>query len=51
MKNLNSVKISALKQYKDVGLRTDIDSASPHRLIQMLLDGALDKISQAKGHI
>jgi len=36
-------------QYTAVGTHTGITEASPHRLIQMLLDGALDKISRAKG--
>ena len=28
-----------------------VESASPHRLIQMLLNGALAKLSAAKGHL
>lgn len=36
-------------QYKAVGTQTGVAEASPHRLIQMLLDGALDKIARAKG--
>jgi len=36
-------------QYTAVGTQTGITEASPHRLIQMLLDGALDKIARAKG--
>jgi flagellar secretion chaperone FliS len=51
MKNMSTANVSALKQYMDVGLRTGIDSASPHKLIQMLLDGALARVAQAKGHI
>jgi len=42
---------SALKQYKQVGVQSGIESASPHRIIQMLMNGALEKISMAKGHI
>lgn len=34
--------------YSTVGLRTDIESASPHRLILMLLDGAVEKIRAAR---
>lgn len=36
-------------QYKAVDTQTGVTEASPHRLIQMLLDGALDKIARAKG--
>lgn len=41
----------ALQQYKKVGNESDAAFASPHRLIQMLFEGALDKISIAKGHM
>lgn len=40
---------SALTQYKKVGLEVGIEQAGPHRLIQMLMEGALDKISIAMG--
>ena len=40
---------SALDQYKKVGVQGGIEHASPHRLIQMLMEGALDKISVAMG--
>jgi len=46
--NMTSMQ-SALNQYKKVGVQTGIESASPHRLIQMLMAGALEKISAAKG--
>lgn len=49
--NPNSGNIQAIKQYGKVGAQTGIVNASPHRLIQMLLDGALSRIAQAKGHI
>jgi len=37
------------RQYASVGTQTGVTEASPHRLIQMLLDGALDKIARARG--
>jgi flagellar protein FliS len=40
---------SALKEYGKVSVQTGASYASPHRLITMLLDGALEKISAAKG--
>lgn len=42
---------SALSQYQSVSVSSGIENATPHRLIQMLMEGALDKIATAKGHI
>ncbi|MEA3244366.1 MAG: flagellar export chaperone FliS [Pseudomonadota bacterium] len=42
---------NALDQYSLNAVQTRIESASPHRLIQMLLEGALGKIAAAKGHM
>jgi len=42
---------NGLDQYNRNAVRTGVDSASPHRLIQMLLEGALDKIAVAKGYM
>lgn len=49
---MNSVKArNAAQQYGKVGRQSDVAYASPHRLIQMLLEGALEKINIAKGHM
>lgn len=42
---------SALAQYRNVGAQSGVSDASPHRLTAMLFDGALERISIAKGHI
>ena len=36
-------------QYKQVDVQTAIDAASPHQLIDMLFQGAIDRINQASG--
>ena len=40
--------LSAVDEYARLGLRTDVETASPHRLILLLLDGALEKLRAAR---
>ena len=42
---------SALSQYNSVSVNSGVEDATPHRLVQMLMEGALDKIATAKGHM
>jgi flagellar protein FliS len=39
------------KQYNKMAVQTAVDTGSPHRLVQMLFDGAVGKITVAKGHL
>ncbi len=41
----------ALNQYHQVGVQAATAGASPHTLIQMLMQGALDRVASAKGHM
>jgi flagellar protein FliS len=41
--------MTAMKQYQQVGVKAQVTEADPHRLIQMLMQGGLDRIAQAKG--
>jgi len=43
--------VTALKQYQQMGAHSGVMDASPHRLIQMLLEGALSRILSAKASI
>lgn len=40
---------AAMNKYTQVGNQSTAAFANPHRLIQMLMEGALEKISKAKG--
>ena len=35
--------------YRQVGIQTGVESASPHRLVAMLFDGLVESIDQARG--
>lgn len=40
---------NALGQYNKMAVQAGVEAAGPHRLIQMLMDGVLEKITRAKG--
>ena len=42
---------AALKSYNSVHVNAGVQSASPHRLVEMLFEGLLSRIAQAKGAI
>lgn len=44
-------KRSGIEQYGKVAAESEVAYASPHRLVQMLMEGALDKVATAKGCI
>lgn len=41
----------ALRQYQKVNVHAQASEATPHRLVQMLMEAGLDRIAQAKGAI
>ncbi|MEE1920397.1 flagellar export chaperone FliS [Pseudomonas sp. 148P] len=41
----------ALRQYQKISAQAQTSEASPHRLVQMLMEGGLDRIAQAKGSL
>lgn len=41
--------MAALKQYQTVNTQAQAVDASPHRLIQMLMEGGLARLAQARG--
>ena len=38
-------------QYQQVAQTSEVESASPHKIIQLLMQGAIDRIHLAKGHM
>lgn len=43
--------VFAMKQYQQVSVHSGIMDASPHRLVQMLMEGMLEKVALAKGNM
>ncbi|MDH5446329.1 MAG: flagellar export chaperone FliS [Gammaproteobacteria bacterium] len=49
---MNTGKLNnAVKEYNRINITSGVEEADPHRLIQMLMQGALEKIAIAKGYI
>lgn len=48
---MNALANRAMNQYKQVGTHVGADIADSHQLIVMLFDGALERISIAKGAV
>ncbi|MCK4841122.1 MAG: flagellar export chaperone FliS [Methylococcales bacterium] len=42
---------AAMKQYKTIGVHGGVMDASPHCLVQMMMEGVLEKIALAKGNV
>ncbi len=42
---------AAMNQYKQVGTQSSVAGADPHTLIQMLINGAIERLNTAKMHI
>jgi len=45
----NATSMSGM--YRQVGVTSAVDSASPHRLVTMLYDGLLESIAEARGAV
>jgi len=41
--------LNALRQYQRSGTELQVQQASPHRLIQMLMEGGLTRLAEARG--
>lgn len=48
-KMFTSVSSRSAQAYRNVGLETTLDAADPHRLVELLFDGLLQAIAQARG--
>ncbi|AAG04484.1 MULTISPECIES: flagellar export chaperone FliS [Pseudomonas] len=41
--------MKAMKQYQQVSIEAQVSDANPHRLIQLLMQGGLERLAQARG--
>ncbi|HIE1384114.1 TPA: flagellar export chaperone FliS [Pseudomonas aeruginosa] len=41
--------MKAMKQYQQVSIEAQVSDANPHRLIQLLMQGVLERLAQARG--
>lgn len=42
---------SAMREYRQVNLRQVVEGATPHRLVQLMMERVLAKIAIARGHL
>lgn len=42
---------NALHQYQQVNVQTGVNGASPHKLVSLLMSGALERMAKAKGYL
>ncbi len=42
---------AAMEAYRELGLQSSVSDASPHELIAMLIQRAIDKLGEAKRHL
>ena len=47
----NAPARAALRHYSQVGIHSGVDFATPHRVIQMLMDGGLSRLAAAAGQM
>lgn len=48
---MNSIMGNGAQHYRRIAVQSGVASANPHRLIQMLMAGALEKLAIAKGNM
>ncbi|MDX1480348.1 MAG: flagellar export chaperone FliS [Woeseiaceae bacterium] len=47
----HSVNAAAANQYRSVGIQHDVANASPHRLIQLLMERFITKVAMGRRHM
>lgn len=50
-KSMNAQANLAMQQYRQNHVQGTVDSATPHRLVQMLMEGVQEKLIAAKGYM
>ena len=48
---MNTSNAAATEAYRQIGNQSEVESASPHRLIQLMMERVLTKIAMARGHM
>jgi len=48
---MNTGSHGAAQAYQRIGIKSEVESATPHRLIQLMMERVLTKIAMARGHM
>ncbi len=49
--DVNSTVVNPAKQYQKLDVQTAVADATPHQLIELMFDGARDRLNQALGYL
>ncbi len=48
---MNTSKSPATRQYQQINTKHEVETASPHRLVQLMMEHVISKIAMARGHM
>ena len=48
---INASGSRAMHEYRQINTQSAVETASPHRLIQLMMEGVLARIAMARGHM
>jgi len=48
---MNTGNHGAAQAYQQMGIKSEVETATPHRLIQLMMERVLTKIAMARGHM
>ncbi len=48
---MNTSRSPAMREYQQINTKHEVETASPHRLVQLMMEHVIAKIAMARGHM